>query len=154
MKRMKVNGITTGERVGVVGIVFESADVVVVFIDVSNQHPHPFGLLISPFGLFSCKAKKKLYIGTDFEITSQFFGRRVKIVTVLRHPNGVFKVIAIFRVRWKRVILLTFPWLRGRRAESTPTVGQIVQFVERRVTCNHASERYQTGDVWCSRIIR
>ena len=59
---MKVNGIATGECVGVVRVIFESADVVSVFIDICDDYPHPFGLLVASFCALSRETKKKLYI--------------------------------------------------------------------------------------------
>jgi hypothetical protein len=148
-----VDGITAGESVGVVRIAFESANVVPVFVDFSDEYPHAFSFLVPPIGIFGSETKEKFYISTHFEIAPEFFRWRVNIVSVLCHPNGVFKVIAILRMRGKRVVLLTFPRFRGRRAESPPTLGQIVQFVERRITRNHASERYEASNIWRGRII-
>ena len=80
---MKEDGITAGESAGVVRIVFQSANVVPVFVDFSDEYPHSFSFLVSPTGIFGSETKEELYISSHFEIAPEFFRWRVNIVSVL-----------------------------------------------------------------------
>ena len=70
MQWMKVNRITALECAFVFWIVFESTQVVLIIIYISDPYPHPLGGKVTTLGVFCLKAKKKFHIRSDLEIVS------------------------------------------------------------------------------------
>ena len=108
-----------------------------MLVDIRDDHPHSFRIVIFPDTLFMSEPKNQFALLTDDKFFSVFKGRRIDVRDVLGDPFGVLEVVPYLAELWERVSSLGSPVFSWRVTKCAPAEVEQAQFRYRIIQLNN-----------------